>query len=746
MGKQIRISRRCFLKAAALSGAGLAIGISLDSSGKTHHQGQETKLAAWVKVGPDDNVTILISRSEMGQGISTALAMVVAEELEADWSKVRTEWAPITREYAPQSTGASKSIRILWKRLLIAGASAREMLIEAAARNWGVGKETCVAKRGFVVHRTTGRRLRYGALADRASSLEMPEWVDLKNPKEFRLIGKPLPRLDTRDKVNGETIYCWDIKMPGMLVATVVRCPTLGGWVKKVDASAALATSGVRYIVPIWESPAESGRRKWAYLRSNASDGGKPSAAMNVAPLDQKVAALVEESGPKYGRIRGLAIVAENFWSAKGGREALHIEWENGPNATVDSKVLTGIFDRWSSEGVGKLIVNRGDVLEAEATCRKKLTAGYQAPYLAHATPEPMCCAADVREDSAEFWVPTQDPWESLMAASHWTGLPSIAIQLHKIHMGGGFGRRLATDFVAEAAQISKAIGVPVKALWLREDDIHHDYYRPATSHSMSAGIDEHGGLTFWRHRIAGLGTRIQLLTGVDDIPYAIPNKVVELVQRRLLEPVKTGSHRGVGHVQNAFAIECFMDEIAAKGGNDPFELRRGLLARSPRHRAVLELVASKAGWGKPLPKGIHRGMAIQAHEVGSIAAQVAEVSMQKGNQVRVHRVVCAVDCGRVVNPNIVESQISGGILFGLSAALKEEITLQNGQVVQSNFHDYPLLRMDEIPKISVHLVPSQEHPVGVGELGVLPIAPAVANAVFAATGRPVRRLPIRLA
>ena len=385
-------------------------------------------------------------------------------------------------------------------------------------------------------------------------------------------------------------------------------------------------------------------------------------------------------------------------------------------------------------------------MLTAEATCRKKLTAGYQAPYLAHTTPEPMCCAAEVGEDSAEFWVPTQDPWESLMAASHWTGLPSSAIQLHKIGMGGGFGRRLTTDFVAEAARISRAIGVPVKVLWSREDDIRHDYYRPATSHSLSAGIDEHGRPTFWRHRIAGLGTRVQLITGVDEIPYAIPNKAVELVQGRLVEPVRTGAHRGVGHVQNAFAIECFMDEIAAMGGNDPFELRRRLLARSPRHRAVLELAASKAGWGKPLPKGIHRGMAIQAHEVGSIAAQVAEVSLQKGNRVRVHRVVCAVDCGRVVNPNIVESQITGGILFGLSAALKEEITLRQGRVVQSNFHDYPLLGMDEIPKIDVHIVPSQEHPVGVGELGVLPVAPAVANAVFTATGRPVHRLPIRLA
>ncbi|MBI4774818.1 MAG: xanthine dehydrogenase family protein molybdopterin-binding subunit [Deltaproteobacteria bacterium] len=746
MGTQTRISRRTFLKAAALSGAGLAIGISPDSSGRTPHEGQHTRLAGWVKIGSDDTVTVLISRSEMGQGISTALAMVVAEELEADWTKVRTEWAPVTPEYAPQATGASKSIRTLWKRLLIAGAAAREMLIEAAARTWEVGKETCVAERGFVVHRFTGRRLAYGSLAEKASGLEIPKWVDLKNPKDYRLVGKPLPRLDTPEKVRGEAIYCWDLKVSGMLVATVARCPVLGGWVKEFDAEAVEKIEGVRYVVPLFNSSSASRRQAWAYLRSADFSDSSPAEPKHSSQDDNGPSDAAHSPRPQGTDIVAIAVVAENFWSAKRGRDALQVEWENGPNATRDSGEIAGIFDSWSREGPGKTIVNRGDVRKAEAGCASKLSAVYQAPYLAHATPEPMCCVADVRRESAEVWAPTQDPWESLTAASQWAGLPSDAVQLHKIRLGGGFGRRLVTDFVAEAVQISKSIGTPVKVLWSREDDIRHDYYRPATSHNMSAGVDESGRPTFWRHRIAGLGSHVQLLTGADEIPYAIPDKVVELVQGKMPEPVKTGAHRGVGHVQNAFAIECFMDEIAASGKNDPFELRRKLLAGSPRHKAVLELAASKADWGGPLPEGIHRGIAMQAHEVGSIAAQVAEVSIEKENRVRVHRVVCAVDCGRVVNPSIVTSQITGGILFGLSGALKEEITLHKGRVVQSNFHDYPLLGMDEIPEIIVHTVPSREHPVGVGELGVLPVAAAVANAVFAATGKPVRRLPIRLA
>ena len=711
-----------------------------------HAQQFETELAAWVKIGPDDEVTVLISRCEMGQGVSTSLAMVLAEELEADWAKVRTEWAPVTLEYAPQSTGSSKSIRTLWKRLLIAGATAREMLLEAGALKWGVPKETCQAVRGFVIHHATGRRLGYGSLAEKASMLKIPERVHLKNPKGYELIGKALRRLGTPKKAKGELRYCYDLKMPNMMVATIARCPVLNGWAKTVDANAAKEIEGVRYVIPVFGSPRETIRRKWAYMRSNELQARGASDPVSPAQGQTGSSDFQDPWHPTRSKVVGVAVVARDFRSAQRGRDALRIEWESGPNGNVDNLVIAGIFDDWLREETGKLILNRGNVLSAEASSAKTLSAVYRAPYLAHVSSEPMCCVASVREHSAEFWVPTQDPWSSVLTASQWTGLGPTAIELHKIEMGGGFGRRLSTDFVAEAAQVSRAVGAPVKVLWTREDDIQHDHYRPAYTCEIRAGIDDKGWITFWWHRIAALGSYVQLLTGVDEIPYGVPNKAVELLQGRLPEPVKTGAHRGVGHVQNAFAIECFMDEIAAATHMDPFELRRKLLARSPRHKAVLELAASKAGWNNPLPNGRYRGIAVQAHEVGSIAAQVAEVSLENGDEVRVHRVICAVDCGRVVNPSIVESQIFGGILFGLSAALKEEITLQKGQVVQSNFHDYPILRMNEIPSIEVHLTPSYRTPVGVGELGVLPIGAAVANAVFAATGKPVRRLPIRIA
>lgn len=666
-------------------------------------------LHPFVRIAQDGTVVVVVDRAEMGQGVTTALPMLVAEELEVDLARVRTEFAPVAPAYTnillgAQVTGGSTSVRSSWEKLRQAGAIARERLIAAAAQTWGVPKEECRAEDGAVIHLPTHRRLEYGAVAAAAAEISAPERVPLKDPAHFRLIGKPLPHLDTVDKVTGRAVFGMDVKVPGMLVAVVARCPVFGGQVKDFDARRALAVKNVRHVVRI---------------------------------------------------DAGVAVVATDFWSAVKGRDALKVRWDEGPYAGLSSARISRMF-RAAVRQPAAVARSEGDAARALKALRKKVEASYELPYLAHATPEPMNCTAHVRSDGCDIWVPTQAPGGAQQTATEITGLPRRSVKVHSTYIGGGFGRRLEQDFVAEAVQIAKAVGVPVQVMWTRTDDLQHDFYRPASFHYLKAALDQDGMPAAWAHRIvsssalareapdAGAGGVDEgAVDGAASLPYAIPNIRVDYVMQEPWVPI--GAWRSVGHSQNAFVVECFLDELAAAGGKDPYELRRQLLGRHLRQQAVLELAARKGDWGDPLPPGRGRGIAVHA-SFGSCVVQVVEVTVSAKGEVRVDRVVCAVDCGTVVNPNIVEAQMEGSVVFGLSAALTGEITLRRGRVMQKDIDEYPALRMRDTPVIEVHLMPSREPPCGVGEPGVPPIAPALANAIFAATGRRIRKLPVRTA
>jgi isoquinoline 1-oxidoreductase beta subunit len=707
-----QLSRRTFLKVAAAASGGLLIGAQLPLFGKDAGPPAAEPFApnAWIRIGSDDQVTVLVGSSEMGQGAMTAVAMLAAEELDADWNRVRAEFAPVDKAYTNpliglQLTGGSTTVRAFWKPVREAGATARALLLAAAAQTWGVTADTCQTANGAVLHKPSGRRLSYGELAGKAAGLPVPEKVALKDPAEFKLLGKAVPRLDIPAKVNGSAVFGQDVQVPGLLVAVVARCPVFGGKVKKWDAGRAEQVKGVRKVLSI------------------------PS---------------------------GVAVVAEGFWPARQGRDALVVEWDEGPLAGVNSVDIQQQLQAAVEQGKeGAVARQEGDVGQALKSAVKTLEAVYEVPYLAHACMEPMNCTAHVRADGCDIWVPTQSQTLARQTAAEITGLSPEKIRIHTTFLGGGFGRRAEQDFLAEAVQIAKAVGVPVKVLWTREDDMQHDFYRPVAYNRLSAGLDARGLPVAWSHRIAGpsILTRFNpqwIKNGIDNsavegaanLPYAIPN--IAVTYARVDTGVPVGFWRSVGHSQNYFITECFLDELAAAGGQDPYELRRALLAAHPRHQRVLELAATRAGWGTPLPQGRARGIAV-AECFGSVVAEVAEIALTDG-QVRVHKVVCAVDCGTVANPNAVEAQMQSGIVFGLTAALYGEITIENGRVRQSNFHDYPLLRIDAMPEVQVHIVPSSEPPGGVGEPGTPPIAAAVANAVFAATGKPVRKLPIQLA
>jgi isoquinoline 1-oxidoreductase beta subunit len=714
MGDRRRVNRREFLKVSAGIGGGFLIALYLPGCG-SDKTGANAATAdpkgtfnpnAWVRIAPDGQVTIEVGSSEMGQGVMTAIPMLLAEELDADWEKVSAEFAPADKAYTnpiigQQLTGGSSTVRSFWRPVREAGAAAREMLIQAAAETWGVAPDSCQAERGTVVHPDSGRRLPFGELTAKAATLQVPETVLLKDPADFRLLGRALPRLDTPAKVDGSAVFGQDVSIPGMVTAMVVRCPVFGGKVKTFDATAAQKVKGVQRIFPI-------------------------------------------ESG--------IAVVADGYWAAHKARQALKVTWDEGPHAKLDDSAIRTQF---------KQAINKGAVARREGQGAvglhgggKMLEAEYEVPYLAHACMEPMNCTADVRKDGCEIWVPTQAQTRTQQTARRITGLPPEKIKVHTTFLGGGFGRRSEQDFVADAVAISKAVGAPVKVLWMREDDTQHDFYRPATLNHFAAALDEKGMPVAWSHKIAGPSIMARVapqsvkngidrtsVEGAANLPYAIPN--LEVTYAMVDPGVPVGFWRSVGSSQNAFVTECFLDEIAHAGGQDPYELRLKLLENQPRHRQVLKLAANKAGWGNPLPKGRHRGIAV-AKSFGSYVAEVAEISLD-GDQVRVHRVVCAIDCGMTVNPGIIEAQMESGIVYGLTAALKGEINIENGRVKQSNFNDYPLLTIAEMPKVEVYILPSVESPGGVGEPGTPPIAPAVANAVFAATGRPVRSLPIRI-
>jgi isoquinoline 1-oxidoreductase beta subunit len=713
MSEIVNVSRREFLRTGLLAGGGLVLGLHLPATGQEPgRKDGPFPLNAFVRVGADDTVTVLVNHSEMGQGPYTSVPMLVAEELDADWAKVRYEAAPVAAVYnhtvyGIQMTGGSTSTWTEWERVRKAGAAARAMLIAAAAAEWKVEPAACGTEPGHVVHAASGRRLAYGKLAEKAADLKPPENVKLKDPKDFRLVGRPTRRLDTPDKVTGKAVFGIDVQLPGMLVALVARPPVFGGKVKSYSADRARAVPGVRRVVQI---------------------------------------------------PRGVAVVADGFWPAKKGREALEVVWEEGPLATLDSRAQGEQYAELVKKP-GVAARKDGNAAAALKKAAKTVEAVYDLPYLAHAPMEPINCVADVRADRCEVWVGTQFQTGDRDAAAEESGLKPEQVTLHTTLLGGGFGRRAVPDshFVREAVQLSKAVRAPVKVIWTREDDTRGGYYRPRAYHTVRAGLDAAGAPVAWEQHIAVQSFLVDTpfaalikdgldetaVEGAKEIPYAIPHLRVDW--HPAPGGVPTLWWRSVGHSHTAFVIETLMDELAHLAGKDPVEFRRGLLGRQPRVKRVLEFVADKAGWGRPPPAGRGRGIAV--HEsFGSYVAHVAEVSVSDAGQVRVHRVVAAIDCGPVVNPDTIRAQLEGGTAFGLTAALYGEITFEKGRVKQRNFHDYPLLRINEMPAVEAHVVPSDDRMGGVGEPGVPSVAPALANAIFAATGKRLRRLPIRAA
>jgi isoquinoline 1-oxidoreductase beta subunit len=670
-------------------------------------------LNPYLRIGTDGRVVIIVGKSEMGQGVYTSLPMLVAEELEIDWSKITVEASPVAQEYyhaqwgVIQVTGGSTSVLSEWDRLRRAGAAARLMLVQAAAEIWEVDPKSCRAENGSVVHEGTNRRLSYGELAEKAARIKPPKDAPLKQPKEFKVIGKPMNRLDTPEKTSGTAIFGIDAKIPEMLTAVIARPPVFGGKIKSFKAEKAKAVPGVKDVVQV---------------------------------------------------ASGIAVVADDFWSARLGREVLEIDWDEGVNAKLSTESMREQYGSLSKKP-GVVARREGDSEEGFRKAAKQISAEYEVPYLAHAPMETLNCVVDLRADQCDIWTGTQFQSVDRDVAAAIAGLKPERVRIHNLFLGGGFGRRAnpQSDFVSEAVHVAKRVKKPVKVIWAREDDIKGGYYRPFWHDRIAAALDTKGSPVAWRHTVVGQsiivgspfegamldehGVDATSVEGAADIPYEIPNILVDLHSTKIGVPVQWW--RSVGHSHTAFVVESFIDELAHASGKDPFEFRRSLLGKHPRHKAVLELAAQKANWDKPPEKGIGRGIAL--HEsFGSIVAQVAEVSVNPAGRVRVHRVVCVIDCGMVVNPEIVRTQMESGIVFGLSAVLHGAITFKNGRVEQSNFNDYQILRMYEMPAVEVFITPSEEALGGVGEPGVPPIAPAVGNAVFSATGKRIRRLPIR--
>jgi isoquinoline 1-oxidoreductase subunit beta len=715
MSAPAMVGRREFIRTGAAIGGGLLVSWYAPLPGGPGSalaaEEKDFALNAFVRIGTDESVTVISAHSEMGQGIYTSLPMLLNEELQADWSKIRVEAAPVDKVYnhpvfGVQMTGGSTTSPAEWERYRKMGATARVMLIEAAAAKWNVEASACRVEKGVVVHAATSKRASYGSLANAAAKLTPPANVPLKSPKDFTLVGKPTRRLDTPSKTNGTAQFGLDVMVPGMLTAVVARPPVFGGKVAKLDAREALKVPGVKAVEQV------------------------PS---------------------------GVAVIAERFWPAKLGREKLVIEWDLGPHAGLSTEKMLRDFAETALQP-GAIAKKTGDPAAALKTAAKTVTAEYDVPYLAHAMMEPLNCVVDLRSDSCEIWTGTQFETVDRQNAAQAAALPPERVQIHTTLLGGGFGRRAnpASDFVVEAVHVAKAAKAPVKVVWTREDDMRGGWYRPMWHDRFVAGLDGNGDPVAWTHTIVGQsimqGTPFEaygIKDGIDsasvegaaDLLYGIPNLQVDLHTPKIAVPVQWW--RSVGHSHTGFSVEAFLDELAHAGGKDPYELRRKLLAKQPRMLAVLELAAHKADWGSQLPPGVGRGLATH-FSFDSYVAQVVEASVEKGGAVRVHRVVCALDCGLVINPDTVRAQMEGGIIFGLTAALKTEITLKAGRVEQGNFDDYQMLRIFESPEIEVHIVPSGENPTGVGEPGVPPVAPALANAIFGATGKRVRRLPIR--
>jgi isoquinoline 1-oxidoreductase subunit beta len=700
------LTRRTFLKVSAAAGGGFLICGHVPGIGPDVSAAGVFEPNVWVKITADDTVTMTLTMLEMGQGVMTSMPMLVAEELDIDWNRIKTEWAPADPRYGnpnfggQQLTAGSNSVRGMWKVLRESGATARAMLLTAAAQTWGVAENTLSTEKGEVVHRASGRRLKYGGLVDRAAALPVPAAVALKDPKDFHVLGQSLPRLDIPGKVNGTAEFGLDVKRPGMLVARVVRCPVFGGKVASFNADKARAVPGVHHVVQI---------------------------------------------------STGVAVAADNYWAASKGAQALEINWDEGPLAKLSSADITSKYAALAQQP-GKVARNDGDTAAALKGASKSLERVYEVPFLAHACMEPMNCTADVRADRCDVWVPTQGQTASQQAATAASGLRADAVHIHPTFLGGGFGRRGEADFVTDAVETSKAIGKPVKVVWTREDDIQHDYYRPVTYVRMWGAVDASGKpIAFMQRmvqqslmkRIGGLppnGVDFISVDGSASLPYDIPNVRIEYTET---DPgIPFGFWRSVGASVNGYVVEAFIDELAAASGEDAFEFRHRRLSKHPRHKAVLELVAEKSGWGKPLPPGHARGIALM-EAFGSIVGHVAEVSVTNGN-VRVHKIWCAVDCGWVIHPDTIKAQMEGGTVYGLTAALKGEITIQNGRVVQRHFNDYQMIRHNDAPEVETHIVASAETPGGIGEPSTAVAAGALVNAIAAATGKRIYRLPIR--
>lgn len=700
------VSRRGLLRAGLAAGGGLLIGVGVEVA---EAAGPATAFVpnALIRIDADGTVTLTMPYVEMGQGTYTSVPMLLAEELEVDLASVRLQHAPASDKlYANpllglQMTGGSTTIRANFLSMRQAGAAARLMLVEAAARRWGVEPTACRAARGAVHHDASRRRLGYGALTADAAALPVPREIALKPLSASRLIGTPVKRLDAPAKVDGSARYGIDVRLPGMRVAALAQSPVFGGRVKAVDDRAALQVRGVRQVVR----------------------------------LDDCV-----------------AVVADHLGAANKGLAVLSIEWDDGANASLSSADIVESM-RKASLGPAATARADGDFDAAFGAAATRLEAVYELPFLAHAALEPMNCTVHVRKDSCEVWTGTQVMTRAQAVAAEVTGLPVDRVTVHNHLLGGGFGRRLEVDGVKRAVQIATRVDGPVKVVWSREEDIQHDMYRPYFYDRMAAGLDGDGRLVAWRHRITGSsiikrwlppayvnGVDFETIDGAEKPPYALTNVRVEYVNH---EPpqIPTAFWRGVGPTHNVFVVESFIDELADAARQDPVAFRLGMLAHNPRAKRVLELAAERAGWGRPLPAGQGRGVSLQ-FAFGSYMAQVVEVEVRDG-RIAVQRVVVAADCGVVVNPDTVRAQIQSAVIFGLSAALHGEITFKAGRVEQSNFHDYPALRMQEVPPIETHLVASTEAPGGMGEPGTSALAPALANAVHAATGQRLRKLPL---
>jgi isoquinoline 1-oxidoreductase beta subunit len=727
------VNRRDFLKTGAAGGVALVIGFHLSPSAFADQAAEQEKkipnpLDAWVRITPDNHVTLILGKSEMGQGIMTALPMILAEELCLDWKNVKVEQAPTNPKIYDHGTGGSGSVSGSWLPMRRAGAAAREMLITAAAARWNVSRDTCKAQDGGILHGARKNFLTYGELVSDAAQLPIPDFktVPLKNSSEFSIVGRDTHRFESRDKATGAAKFGLDSRVPGMQFAVIARCPVFGGKVKTFDAAKAKAVPGVRDVFAI--DPVAQG----------AFTAG------------------------------GVVVLADNSWAAIQGRKALQINWDEGPAVSESSASLRQQFVDNAAKP-GKVVRNDGDADAAVAGAAKKVDAVYELPFAPHATMEPMNCTVHIRPDGAEAWVPTQAPQWAQEVIAGVSKLPLEKVVVHTTFMGGGFGRRYQADFVMEAAQVAKVTGKPVMVFWTREDDMQHGFYRPASYHHFAGALDDKGNVAAWKH--------FQTSTSIDAmwspkgqetpensefataafIPYHAPNYRVEYTLAK--SSVPRAWWRSVEHSSSGFVVESFVDELAVAAGADPLEFRLRHIGDdrkipdftnpkenkpldTARLKGVLRLAAEKAGWGKPLPKGISRGIA-GYYSFESYTAAVAEVSVRDG-AVKVHRIVYAVDCGRPINPEGVRAQVESAAIYGLSAALHDAITIKGGRVEQSNFNGYEMPRMAETPKTEVYVVMSHEEPTGIGEPGLPVIAPAMCNAIFTATGKRIRRLPIR--